>query len=82
MLNYHVNCEFIHTKQRFALYDVICMSYITTSILTKQIYLSFDLMYLKSSINVLLATKYQNIYQHIWKIFSKFKMENKFENGN
>ena len=39
-------------KQRFASYDVICMSYITTSILTKQIYLSFDLMYLKSLINV------------------------------
>ena len=39
-------------KLRFASYDVICMSYIATSILTKQIYLSFDLMYLKSSINV------------------------------
>ena len=52
MLNNHVNCEFNHKKQRFALYDAICMSYIATSILTKQIYLSFDLMYLKSSINV------------------------------
>ena len=52
MLNNHVNCEFIHKKKnRFALYDVICMSYIATTILTKQIYLSFDLMYLKSSIN-------------------------------
>ena len=39
-------------KLRFASYDVICMSYIATSILTKQIYLSFDLMYLKCSINV------------------------------
>ena len=48
MLNYHVTYEFIHKKQRFALYNVICMLYITT----KQIYLSFDPMYLKSSINV------------------------------
>ena len=39
-------------KQKFALYDVICMSYIAMSILTKQIYLHFDLMYLKNSINV------------------------------
>ena len=52
MLNNHVNYKFIHKKLRFASYDVICMSYITMSILTKQIYLSFDLMHLKSSINV------------------------------
>ena len=39
-------------NKKFALYDVICMSYIATSILTKQIYLSFDPMYLKSSTNV------------------------------
>ena len=41
-------------------------------------------MYLKSSINVLLVTKYQNIYQHIWKYFpsSKFKIQNKLSNGN
>ena len=45
-MNNHVNCEFIHKKTK------ICMSYITTSILTKQIYLSFDQMYLKNSINV------------------------------
>ena len=62
MLNNQVNFEFIHKKnkqnktkqknQRFASYDAICMSYISTSILMKQIYLSFDPMYLKSSINV------------------------------
>ena len=57
MLNNHVNCNFIHkknnnNKQRFASYDVIYMSYIATSILIKQIYLSFDPMYLKDSINV------------------------------
>ena len=58
MLNNHVNYEFIHKKikkkkkQRFASYDVICISFIATSILTKQIYLSVDPVYLKSSINV------------------------------
>ena len=53
MLNNHVNYKLIHIKKlRFASYDVICMSYIAKSILTKQIYLSFDSMYLKSSINV------------------------------
>ena len=52
MLNNHVNYKFIHKKLRFALYDVICMLYITKSILTKQIYLSFDSMYLKISINI------------------------------
>ena len=39
-------------KLIFASCDVICISYITMSILMKQIYLSFDPMYLKSSINV------------------------------
>ena len=39
-------------KQRFASYDTICKSYIATFILMKQIYLSFDQMDLKSSINV------------------------------
>ena len=39
-------------KQRFASYDATCMSYIIASILTKQIYLNFYSMYLKSSINV------------------------------
>ena len=48
MLNNHVNYEFIHKKQRFASYDAICMSYITTSILMKQIYLSFNPMYQKN----------------------------------
>ena len=54
MLNNQVNCKFIQkkkkktNKQRFALYDVIFISYIATSILTKQIYLPFDSMYLKS----------------------------------
>ena len=53
MLNNQVNCKFMqNNKQRFALYDVICISYIATSILTKQIYLRFDSMYLKSWINV------------------------------
>ena len=58
MLNNQVNFEFIHKniykkkKQKFASYDAICMSYISTSILMKQIYLNFDPMYLKSSINV------------------------------
>ena len=52
MLNNHVNYKFIHKKLRFASYNVICMSYIAKFILTKQIYLSFDPMYLKSSINV------------------------------
>ena len=52
MLNNHVNYKFINKKLRIALYDVICMLYIAKSILTKQIYLSFDSMYLKSSINI------------------------------
>ena len=39
-------------KQKFASYDAICMQYIATSILTKQIYLSFDPMYLKSLIHI------------------------------
>ena len=39
-------------KLRFASNDVICMSYIAKAILMKQIYLSFDPMCLKSSINV------------------------------
>ena len=39
-------------KQRFASYNVIYMPYIVTSILTKQIYLSFDTMYLKSLVHV------------------------------
>ena len=53
MLNNHVIYKFIKKKKlRLASYDVICMSYFAKSILTKQIYLSFDLMYLKSSINV------------------------------
>ena len=53
MLNNHVNYKFIHKKKlRFASYDVICMSYIAKSILTKQIYLNFDPVYLKSLINV------------------------------
>ena len=40
MLNIHVNYKFIPKKTRFASYDVICILYITKSILTKQIYLS------------------------------------------
>jgi len=48
MLNNHVNCGFIQKKQRFASYDAISMSYIAFFILAKQIYLSFNLMYLKS----------------------------------
>ena len=53
MLNNHVNYKLIHIKKlRFASYDIICMSYIAKSILTKQIYLNFDQMYLKNSINV------------------------------
>ena len=39
-------------KLKFVSYDIIYMSYIAKSILTKQIYLSFDPMYLKNSINV------------------------------
>ena len=39
-------------EKRFASYDAICMSYIKTSILMEQIYLSLDPMYLKSSISV------------------------------
>ena len=46
MLNNHVNCE---KNQKSATYDVIYMLYIAIFILTKQIYLSFDPMYLKSS---------------------------------
>ena len=49
MLNNHVNCE---KNQNIASYDVIYMLYIAIFILMKQIYLSFDPMYLKSSINV------------------------------
>ena len=54
MLNNHVNYKFIKKKKKlkFASYDVICISYIAKSILTKQIYLIFDPMYLKSLINV------------------------------
>ena len=53
MLNNHVNYKFFYKKKlRFESYDVICMSYVAKSILTKQIYLSFDPMYLKSSIKV------------------------------
>ena len=53
MSNNHINYKFTHKKKlRFASYDVTCMSYIAKFTLTKQIYLSFDLMYLKSSINV------------------------------
>ena len=53
MLNNHVNYKFIHKKKlKFPSYDVICMSYIVKSILTKQIYLSFEQMYLKNLINV------------------------------
>ena len=57
MMNNHVNYKLIKKskkkkKLKFSSYDVICMSYIVKSILTKQIYLSFDLMYLKSLINI------------------------------
>ena len=54
MLNNHVNYKFIKNIKnlRFASYYIICMSYITKSIPTKQIYLIFDPMYLKNSINV------------------------------
>ena len=55
MLNNHVNYKFIKKKKKklkFASYDVICISYIAKSILTKQIYLIFDPIYLKSLINV------------------------------
>ena len=44
-------------KLRFASYDVICMSYIAKSILMKQIYLSFDSMYLKSSNKYLISNQ-------------------------
>ena len=39
-------------KQRFVSYNVICVPYIVMSILTKQIYLSFDTMYLISLVHV------------------------------
>ena len=47
-----VNCRIELWIVRFVSYDVICMSYITKFILTKQIYLNFNSIYLKSSINV------------------------------
>ena len=86
-MNNHVNYKFIHKKPKFASYDVIYMSYITKSILTKQIYLSFDPMYLKSSINVKLATKIPKyLSKHMENIFqvlsSKFEIQNKLTNGN
>ena len=70
-----------------ASYDAICMSYIAASILMKQIYLSFDPMYLKSSINVKLATKIPKyLSNHMEKSFqvlsSKFEIQNKLTNGN
>ena len=49
--NNHVKYKFIHKKIKIASYDIICMSYTTKFTLTKQIYLSFDPMYLKNSIN-------------------------------
>ena len=52
MLNNHVIINSSIKKLKFASYDVICISYIAKSILTKQIYLSSDPMYIKSSINV------------------------------
>ena len=57
------------------LHELHC-SYI---ILTKQNILTFDIMYLKSSVHVWLATKYQNMIYTYGKCFpnSKFQIQNK-----
>ena len=77
MLNNHINYKFIH-KLRFASYDVICMSHIANSILTKQIYLSFDPMYLKKFNKCLISKpipKY--LSKHMENIFQV--LSSKFE---
>ena len=89
MLNNHVNCEFINLKKKTKK-TKICIIWCNLHAIHHYVYTNetnifkFWPMYLKSSINVLLVTKYQNIYQHIWKYFpsSKFKIQNKLSNGN
>ena len=61
MLNDYINYDFIHSynkiknknKNKYLYqYDVICISYIATSIVTKQRYLNVNTMYPKSLANV------------------------------
>jgi len=73
-------------KLRFASYDIICMSYIAKFILTKQIYLSFDPMYLKSSKCLIGNQIPKYLSKHMENIFQvlsfKFEIQNKLSNGN
>ena len=60
------------------------MSYITKSILTKQIYLNFDLMYfntclISNQIPKYLSKHMENIFQ---VLSSKFEIQNKLANEN
>lgn len=61
MLNDYINYDFIHSYNKIKnknknkylhQYDVICISYIATSIVTKQKYLNVNTMYPKSLANV------------------------------
>ena len=85
MLNNHINYKSIYKKLRFSSYDEICMSYTAKSILTKQIYLSFDLMYFNKclifskQIPKYFSKHMENIFQ---VLSSKFEIQNKLANGN
>ena len=72
-------------KLRFASYDVICMSYIAKSILTKQIYFwpnvfkKFNKCLISNQIPEYLSKHMENIFQ---VLSSKFEIQNKLANGN
>ena len=72
-------------KLRFASYDVICMSYIAKSILTKQIYFwpnvfkKFNKCLISNQIPKYLSKHMENIFQ---VLSSKFEIQNKLANGN
>ena len=72
-------------KLRFASYDVICMSYIAKSILTKQIYFwpdvfkKFNECLISNQIPKYLSKHMENIFQ---VLSSKFEIQNKLANGN
>ena len=72
-------------KLRFASYDVICMSYIAKSLLTKQIYFwsnvfkKFNKCLISNQIPKYLSKHMENIFQ---VLSSKFEIQNKLANGN
>ena len=72
-------------KLRFVSYDVICMSYIAKSILTKQIYFwpnvfkKFNKCLISNQIPKYLSKHMENIFQ---VLSSKFEIQNKLANGN